>query len=160
MLHIVTSPHIYNKLLSEITLAAKEKRISSPIRDSEAKTLPYLQACITEGLRIHPPVTGIGSKEVPKDGDVIDGQYLPPGTKIGTAFWGVFRNKKIWGDDAHVFRPERWLDDSNNQRLKMMHETMEFVFSWGKFQCLGKNVAFIELNKVFVEVCLSDLCFV
>ena len=92
-------------------------------------------------------------KQVPKEGDIINGQYLPPGTKIATSYWGLYRNKKIWGDDAHVFRPERWLKSANDpERLKIMHDAMEFVFSWGKFQCLGKNVAFLELNKVFVEV--------
>ena len=31
---------------------------------------------------------------------------------------------------------------------------MEMAFRYGKYQCLGKNIAHLELNKVFVEVSL------
>lgn len=33
-----------------------------------------------------------------------------------------------------------------------MERNNELVFGYGRFQCLGKNVAFIELNKIFVEL--------
>jgi hypothetical protein len=29
---------------------------------------------------------------------------------------------------------------------------MKLIFGYGRLECLGKNVAFMELNKVFVEV--------
>lgn len=33
-----------------------------------------------------------------------------------------------------------------------MEKVLELVFAGGKWQCLGSNVALMELNKVFVEV--------
>jgi cytochrome P450 len=147
MLYVITSPRILSILLDEIADFAP----SSPITDAEARTMPYLQAIIKEGLRIWPPVTGLSSKEVPKGGDVINGVFIPGGTHIGCAFWGIFRSREIWGEDANEFRPERWLID-DKARLKEMEVVWEFIFGYGKWQCLGKNVAMIELDKIIVEV--------
>lgn len=147
MLYITTSPRILSILLAEIESFAP----SSPITDAEARRLPYLQAIIKEDLRIWPPVTGLSSKEVPKGGDTINGVSIPGGTHIGYSAWGVFRSKEIWGNDANEFRPERWLVD-DKARLKEMDVVWELIFSHGKWHCLGKNVAMIELNKVVVEV--------
>ena len=33
-----------------------------------------------------------------------------------------------------------------------MERNNELIFGYGRFQCLGKNVAFIELDKIFVEL--------
>lgn len=43
MLHLLSSPRAYQKLQHEIMTGIKEGRISSPIRNEEAKRLPYLQ---------------------------------------------------------------------------------------------------------------------
>lgn len=69
--------------MKEIDEGIADGRISSPITDAEAKQLPYLQAIIKEGLRILPPVSGLMDKEVPPEGDTIDGYFVPGGTKIG-----------------------------------------------------------------------------
>jgi cytochrome P450 len=134
-------------LLKEIS----EASISTPITDAEARKLPYLQAVIKEGLRIFPPVTGIMFKEVPAGGDTIKGFYVPEGTGIGWSSFGLMRNVEVWGDDAKLFRPERWLEGAPEETKKKEID-VEMVFGYGKYQCLGKNVAYLELNKVFVEV--------
>ena len=147
LLYIVTNPHVQSKLLEEISHAP----ISSPIKDIEARKLPYLQAVIKEGLRIFPPVTGIMFKQVPPGGDTLNGIYIPEKTNIGWSSFGLMRNEKVWGKDAKVFRPERWMEGSPEEiRKKEIYS--EMVFGYGKYQCLGKNVANMELNKIFVEV--------
>jgi len=144
-LYIITTPRVLLKLLTEISGAT----LSSPISDAEAKKLPYLQAVIKEGLRIWPPVIGLMAKKVPPEGDTINGMYVPGGTQIGYGGFSIFRNKKIWGEDADVFRPERWLE---GDKIKEQELNFEVIFNQGRYQCLGKNVALMELNKVFVEL--------
>ncbi|KAI9869784.1 MAG: hypothetical protein M1830_005090, partial [Pleopsidium flavum] len=150
MLYIISNTRVYAKLTAEIGAADSQSRISSPVTDAEAKELPYLQACIKEGLRIWPPVAGWLEKEVPKQGDVIEGRFVPGGTKIAVCGLYMQRNK-VYGDDPEMFRPERWLD-ADDQHLREMHKVHDLIFGYGRFGCLGKPIAFMELNKVFVEL--------
>ena len=156
MLHIVTNPGIYSRLQAEIDHGIASGEISSPIMDTEARNLPYLQALIKEGIRYYPPAPATMFKQVPVGGDTIDGKYLPEGTQIGGSSLGIQHSKDIYGPDADLFRPERWLE-ANAERAAAMNTTVDLCFHSGKYQCLGKSVAMMEFNKVFVEVCDHDL---
>ncbi|KAJ3528911.1 hypothetical protein NM208_g9996 [Fusarium decemcellulare] len=151
MLSLLSNPIAYRKLQNEVDAGIKSRNISSPITDAEARNLPYLQASIQEGLRIKAPAAGPLFKTVPKQGDYIDGKFIPGGTQIGTSPFAVYHSKKVFGEDASLFRPERWLD-ADPARVEAMSEVVNLVFSTGKYQCLGKPVAFMELNKIFVEL--------
>jgi cytochrome P450 len=148
LLYIITNPRIQSKLLQEISDAS----VSNPITDAEARNLPYLQAIIKEGLRIFPPIPGLMLKEAPAGGDTLNGIFIPEGTFIGWSAFGLMRNEKIWGADANLFRPERWMEGTPEE-IKRKEINADMVFGYGKYQCLGKNVAHMELNKIFVEVC-------
>jgi cytochrome P450 len=156
LLCLITSPASYLALQTEIDVAMQHGKVSSPITEAEAKKLPYLQAVIREGLRMYPPVTGRGSKAVPRGGDVVNGYFLPEGTQVGANYFGVMRSKEIWGPDADVFRPERWLE-ADEEKQRIMTSVVELDFGYGKYQCLGKPIAMMELNKIFVEVRLNIL---
>ena len=80
---MITTPRVLWRLLAEIDEGVKNGSISSPIQDTEARALPYLQACIKEGLRFFPPVTGLFDKLVPPEGDTFKDVFLPGGTEIG-----------------------------------------------------------------------------
>lgn len=44
--------------------------------------MPYLQACIQEGLRVH-PATGLPLvRLVPEGGATISGRFFPPGVSL------------------------------------------------------------------------------
>ncbi|KAI1338852.1 cytochrome P450 [Xylariaceae sp. FL0016] len=151
LLCLITTPSAYLALQREIDSTFVAGKMSDPITDFEAKSMPYLQAVIKEGLRMYPPVLGLGSKQVPKGGDHINGFFIPEGTQIGMNFFGLMRSKTIWGADANVFRPERWLDASARE-LQKMNMVVDLDFGFGKYQCLGKPIAMMELNKIFVEL--------
>lgn len=156
MLGILSNPIAYKKLQSEIDRGISTGHISSPITDAEARRLPYLQAVIKEGLRIMPPASGAMFKQVPPGGDTIDGKHLPGGTQIGGSVLAIQRSKRIYGADADLFRPDRWLDASPTQ-VAEMNSTVDLCFHYGKYQCLGKSVAMMEFNKFFVEVLSAAL---
>ncbi|TDZ38190.1 Cytochrome P450 monooxygenase lolP1 [Colletotrichum spinosum] len=155
LLCLLSDPRAYSSLRAEIDAAAAANRISRPVRDAEARTLPYLQAVIREGLRLYPPSTGIASKEVPAGGDAVHGFRLPAGTQVGENVCGIGRARDVFGPDAHVFRPERWIEAAragDERRFREMLSTADLVFGYGKFYCMGRNIALIELNKIFVEL--------
>lgn len=162
VLHFIcTSPPILERLLAETEAAVATGLVSRPvIKDSEARQLPYLQACIKEGLRVYPPVTGLMAKLVPEGGVTIDvdgvEKFVPGGTQIAWNSWGMMRNQDIFGPDCEIYRPERWLQkdgsEKESSRITRMTETVSLCFGYGRFGCLGRGVATMELNKAIIEV--------
>lgn len=165
-LHFIsTSPPVLDRLLAEAKAAIEAGQISRPvIQDVEARRLPYLQACIKEGLRIYPPVTGLMAKKVPDGGTMInvDGvdKFAPTGTQVGWNSWGMMHDSEVFGPDAEIFRPERWLlgntSEKEQGRVAKMTETVGLCFGYGRFGCLGRGVAMMELNKAVLEVSRPD----
>jgi len=99
-------------------------------------------------------------KEVPPEGDVIAGHRLPAGTWVGWNLRSMFRRKDLWGDDAELFRPERWLEaaaadkDGDGERFRYLAGLIDMAFGSGRFQCPGKLLAWTMLGKTIVEVSL------
>lgn len=168
LLLISTSPPILARLLAEARAGIDAGRITRPIiRDAEARQLPYLQACIKETLRLYPPVTGMLAKRVPEGGATItvDGvdKFAPAGTQVAWNSWGMMRLKHIFGADVEIFRPERWLardgSQAESERVARMTETVSLCFGYGRFGCLGRGVATMELNKAILEVSHDLFCW-
>lgn len=97
------------------------------------------------------PAPGLYSKLVPAQGDVIHGKTIPGGTAIGMNTSSLLRSKTLFGEDADLFRPERFIEANEAKRVAMERD-VELVFGYGRWMCSGKLVAFMELNKVFFEV--------
>ncbi|KAI8296243.1 Cytochrome P450 monooxygenase lolP1 [Colletotrichum sp. SAR 10_98] len=58
---------------------------------------------------------------------------------------------ETYGEDAKTFRPERWFEE-DEEKLAAMKSVNDLVFGYGKFLCLGKPVAQIELAKTIFEL--------
>ncbi|KAF8851646.1 cytochrome P450 [Acephala macrosclerotiorum] len=136
-----------SEVASEIQLQIDRPIIS----EDEARKLPYLRSVINEGVRMLPLVTGNMPKVVPPEGDTINGRFVPGGTWIGRSDWAIQRSTKIYGDDAAIFRPERWLE-AKGETMENMERTVGLLRGHGKCSCLGKNITWMELNKIFFEL--------
>lgn len=152
MLYIMTTPRVYFKLKAEIRTAVGSGNVSLPITNDQAKGLPYLQAVIMEGLRIRPPLTfGFYKRLPPGTATIVDGLVIPGGTAVGINAVAMMRTQSIFGQDVQTFRPERFLECSSDMRGEMVR-TVELAFGYGRWMCVGKTLAFTELNKIFFEV--------
>ena len=142
--HLMGNPQIYAKLEAEIDATPTN------LRYDEASQLPYLRAVVKETMRMFPVVRFSLERLTPAEGIMIGGCFIPGKTVVAANSWPVHRDPEIWGPDVDSFRPERWISASTEQ-FKFMDNTL-FLFGYGKFQCLGKNIVYLEIFKLLPAV--------
>ncbi|KMU88386.1 pisatin demethylase [Coccidioides immitis H538.4] len=152
--HVVKNEQCKKRLVEEIDATARANNIGhGDIFSLEtANNMPYLQACMWEALRCHPAVGMNLGRVVPPQGVKIDGQYLPGGTVVGANAWVIHQDKDTFGEDAHKFRPERWIEEPD--RVSQMRRVF-FTFGGGSRFCIGKNIGWLEMSK-FVPTLFHD----
>ena len=148
--HALKNPAVHKRLVEEL----KNTNLSYPAPFSSLEGLSYLDACIKEGLRIHPVVGHIMERIVPSTGLALNnGVTLPPGTIVGVNPWVVHRRAEVYGERPDEFLPERWLkkagegDAEYEARLKRMNDA-DLSFGKGNRVCLGRPLALVEMAKI------------
>lgn len=126
-------PDVLAKLRSEI-----QNRGVGSEEGTNATALPYTTAVFYEALRLYPPVP-IELKQVEQDVELPDGTFLPRSTIVVYCIWAMNRSATLWGGDASLFNPDRWLDGSGGVISKSAFEFP--VFNGGPRMCLGKKMA-------------------
>lgn len=71
---------------------------------------------------------------------------VPASTNIIFPVLEIHRNKRIWGDDAMEFKPERFMEEN----IKKIHPYAFIPFSNGPRMCPGYKYAMMAL-KIFVS---------
>lgn len=125
--NLLANPHTLTKLYDELCSA----NLSHPYpKFNELNALPYLDACVWEGIRMHPPFALPFERIVPEGGVTVLGHYLPAGTVIGGSPYVVNRHKGTFGQDAEFWRPERWLEKDEKHKMKLERSvlTVSLIF--------------------------------
>lgn len=79
---MLTERIAWTQLRDEIDQAIKERGSDKMLSYQDTQKLPYLQACIKEGLRMH-PATGLPLvRVVPEGGARIAGRYFPAKVRV------------------------------------------------------------------------------
>ena len=130
------NPIAYEKLTAEVDAAMADGMLSIPVAYAEAVKLPYLKACISEGMRLHPSVGLTMPRSVPTGGAIISGFHFPGGYRVGVNGAVVQYDKDVFGPDADNFNPDRWIEGD----AVRMDKTM-IRFGAGPRTCIGKNVS-------------------
>ncbi|KAK4248362.1 cytochrome P450 [Corynascus novoguineensis] len=145
--HVLNAPPVYQSILHELEQAIGEGAIPAEgnLTWNQAQSLPYLQACLKEAMRVRPAVGLNITRLVPPEGAELDGHFFPGGTTVACNGWVLHRDRDIFGQDADDYRPERWLEDE--EKAKKMERYM-FQFGGGSHLCIGRNLALLEINKV------------
>jgi len=116
-----------------------------------AKNFPYLNACIYETLRLHPPVP-FDPKFAVKDTMLPDGTKLPKHAQVIYVPFVMNRDTTRYGPDAESFRPERWIP------FKQPNPYEFPVFQAGPRVCLGQDMAIFEA-KLCTAVLVKNFRF-
>jgi cytochrome P450 len=142
MFHLLKNPETLARLQQEL----ETSNLSRPIPTfAQVGRLPYLHATIREGMRLFPALSHPLERLVPAGGVELCGVFLPRGTSVGCLQLALHLNPKAFGEDAAVFRPERWLEASP-EALRVM-EASHLGFGRGRRVCLGQNLAVMEMKK-------------
>ncbi|KAH7330247.1 cytochrome P450 [Rhexocercosporidium sp. MPI-PUGE-AT-0058] len=110
----------------------------------------YLQACISECLRMAPPVASAPFREVAVGGATVDGHFLPEGANVGTGIYSIQHNE-LYFPRPFEFLPERWLQDENPCGVNVSEALVPF--SIGPRACLGKGIAVAEGTLATAYIC-------
>ncbi|EKG10405.1 Cytochrome P450 [Macrophomina phaseolina MS6] len=117
--HLLRNEDTMQRLREELDEAARRGQLSQPCKWSEVRELPYLAACVKEGIRMHAPFGLPLERVVPAGGATISGKHLPGGTVIGMSGWVANRHRPTFGEDADEWNPGRWLVGDEERRKRM-----------------------------------------
>ncbi|KAF9134550.1 hypothetical protein BGW39_006643 [Mortierella sp. 14UC] len=112
---LMANPRILKNVLKELDIVLRgSEKYTYEIMMQE---LPYLKAVFHETLRLYPQVPR-NVKEVVDDDVLPDGTVVYKGDSIAFSTYAMGRNRSVWGEDAEVFCPERWLVDEEDVVVK------------------------------------------
>lgn len=151
--YLLHNPRTLTRLVTEIRscfLTLEE------IRPTTLKTasLPYLRACLDETMRVSAPVGGPLTRKILPGGAVIDGEFYPEDTEVGVTTY-VLHHREENFPDRFAFRPERWIVDPAKDVTEQDVAAAQAAFapfSLGTRGCVGKNLAYAELNTIVARL--------
>ncbi|KAJ7444864.1 cytochrome P450 [Mycena latifolia] len=136
-------PKYYNKLQEEID--SHFPAGADPLDTSSHADTRFLNACINETLRLHPPVPTNGPRQIPRgsEGRMIAGLFIPEGTQVYLPPYSHHLDPRYFSPSPEQFMPERWIDPS-----LAPNATAFIPFSYGPSNCVGRNLARQEIAMV------------
>ncbi|KAG2058507.1 cytochrome P450 [Suillus hirtellus] len=130
---------------------------------SDFNNMDFTNAVIKEGLRLHPIVPTLireadSDDVIPlsqpietRSGKIINEIPISKGQGITASICTYNRLQSVWGEDADVWNPSRFLDnDREKSSLGVFANLM--TFSAGLRGCIGWRFAVLEMQAVLVEL--------
>jgi cytochrome P450 len=149
--NLARHPSIYNKLRTKIVEEFGTYDRPRDITFSSLKSCTFLQHVLKEALRLFPSVP-LNARQATRDttlpvGGGPDGTspiFVKKGQEVGYSVYVMQRREDIWGKDAAIFDPDRWVD------RKVGWEYLPF--NGGPRICLGQQFALTEVGYVLTRL--------
>lgn len=140
---ILRYPSTHQRVLAEIdSIPSGTSNIDLPSH------LPFLEAVTFESLRLYPPAPiEVVQSNATEDIALPDGSIVTPAQTILWSPWTSARLPTTFGEDAEIYRPERWLEMSHKPTAYELP-----IFHAGPRGCLGQQMAKLELLVVMKEL--------
>ncbi|KAI3854159.1 hypothetical protein MKX03_011165 [Papaver bracteatum] len=141
-------PKVEKEILKEIN------EISDEPGYEDAKEMVYIHVSLCESMRLYPPVPN-DSKQAASDDVLPDGTIIKKGMRVIYSPYAMGRMDNLWGSDWSEFKPERWLeiDKATGKSHFVAKDSFTYpVFQAGPRICLGKEMAFLQMKMLVVEI--------
>ncbi|XP_054155648.1 cytochrome P450 9e2-like [Oppia nitens] len=155
MYELAMNPAVQDRLLDELVRAFGriDGRTGStgaenyPTYDQLSK-LPYLDAVVSETLRMYPPVTTTDRKLVSNTGYRLGqtGITLSPGQVVSIPIYAIHHCDRFY-PNAGQFKPDRWLLPD-----PMMIPYTYLPFGAGPRNCIGMRFALMEIKLSLAQL--------
>ncbi|WZZ61396.1 hypothetical protein YC2023_061503 [Brassica napus] len=151
MAEIINNPNVVERLREENGAVVGETRL---VQEKDLQNLPYLQATVKEGLRLHPP--GALFARSSREGCKIRGFYIPVNTPLVVNAYAVMRDPDSW-EDPNEFKPERFLGSPRSGQEHEREHALKYIpFGSGRRGCPGSN---LDCTIVGIAIGVMVQCF-
>jgi cytochrome P450 len=139
---LATHPDIQRRAREEIGAVVGKADFTA--ENLGANSLPFLNACIRESLRINTPISYVVPRMSTADAQL--GKYaIPAGASITVDIYAIHHDETFW-KEPHAFKPERFEQESLKSWVP---------FALGPRQCPARNFAMYE-QRALAAVLLRD----
>jgi cytochrome P450 len=83
-------------------------------------------------------------------GATICNTFIPEGADVMVSSHDIKNCTWMFGPDASVYNPERWIRVDEQKRRDMERSAMGF--SWGRRVCMGQHLARIQMKKLLASL--------
>jgi cytochrome P450 len=130
--HIADKPHVFQKLRAELLQAIPD--LMAPLDFLKLEKLPYLTACIREGIRLAYGITSRMPRLAHKSLQYKE-WTIPARTPVSMTIVDVNHDEEVFPDSRN-FVPERWLGNPKTTRGDSL-ERYFIGFGRGTRSCIG-----------------------
>ncbi|SPQ27093.1 67ae26ce-880a-443c-9037-8ef0263fdfe6 [Thermothielavioides terrestris] len=152
MNYLVQHPDALARLAREV----RERFPTGPgeITLDALRDLAYLNAVLTEGLRLCTPIPWMLPRRVPPGGATVGGVWLPGNTAVSIQAYALNREARYF-HRPDSFLPERWLPEASADPASPFFGDQRDAlhpFSLGPRSCLGQHLAWAEMRLILAKL--------
>ncbi|KAI8867033.1 cytochrome P450, partial [Ramicandelaber brevisporus] len=134
-------PDVMAKLEAEVLEAFPDRNERITYKVARER-LPYLDAVLTESMRIRTIVGEFLPRVVPEGGRQIGSVFVPGGYEVGVPAHVMHNYSQYW-DSPEIFKPERFLEGTPEEIAA--RRQLVTPFSIGVRSCIGRQLAMVQL---------------
>ncbi|EOA91200.1 uncharacterized protein SETTUDRAFT_177837 [Exserohilum turcica Et28A] len=149
--YLSRNPEAYSRVTREVreTFLSNDEISQGP----KLSSCTYLRACIQEALRLNPAASGAMWREARAGGlDIVaENIHIPAGCEVGTGIFSLNHNA-VYYPEPFAYKPERWIASESGEESVAKAKAAFATFSVGPRNCVGKNLAMIEISLAAAAV--------
>lgn len=141
--HIVNTPRVLERLQAELMEAIPDPSNPPPL--SVLEKLPFLFACLQEGIRLSYGAIA-RSQRISKHNPIKYNDWvIPPGVMVSLDTYHMHHDETVF-PNSFEFKPERWLGNPRGPDGEKSLTKYLTAFGRGTRMCVGFNLAYAEMT--------------